>query len=336
MKEYFKEHMFQFLYLIPVSFIAIGSFVLNIYLNRFGIIDVALFDSRTIFVGFVALFQFISFFFCWSIYILKYKPPLGLFFLIINCFFKPAFFSSIIYIYLANSKGQFSKVYELFFSLVFAGDLLYLWILQTSMNFTNIKDLKIQKKISFFVRILFGLGLCISYVILILKNKMIFDIFICYLCISLFFTASLFFRWNKNKIQYDNDDISKFNNTGVISKLDFQYNILIFTLVAMIFLYNYSYRVFPYISNNMGGGYYKYNTIVLDDDSVITGKIIHSNAEYIYLIEEEEKLSQYSINKIKAYEITKTDNTEEETISEKEMELIETEQLPETNEETAQ
>ena len=50
----------------------------------------------------------------------------------------------------------------------------------------------------------------------------------------------------------------------------------------------------------------KYNTIVLDDDSVITGKIIHSNAEYIYIIEEEDKLSQYSIEKIKTYSISKS------------------------------
>ena len=64
----------------------------------------------------------------------------------------------------------------------------------------------------------------------------------------------------------------------------------------------------------MGGGYYKYNTIVLEDDTIITGKIIHSNSEYIYLIEEEEKLSKYQIDKIKAYKITKTKDITEEVI----------------------
>lgn len=44
MKEYIKEHFLQLLYLIPICFIAIGSFILNIYLNQYGIIDVALFD----------------------------------------------------------------------------------------------------------------------------------------------------------------------------------------------------------------------------------------------------------------------------------------------------
>lgn len=78
MKEYLKEHLFQFISLIPVCFIAIGSFVLNIYLNQYGIIDVALFDSKTVFVGFVAVFQFISFFLLICIYIGKeeYKDEL--------------------------------------------------------------------------------------------------------------------------------------------------------------------------------------------------------------------------------------------------------------------
>lgn len=53
MKDYFKENFFQFLYLIPVCFIAIGAFILNIYLNQYGIIDIALFDSKTVFVAVV-------------------------------------------------------------------------------------------------------------------------------------------------------------------------------------------------------------------------------------------------------------------------------------------
>ena len=39
----------------------------------------------------------------------------------------------------------------------------------------------------------------------------------------------------------------------------------------------------------------------VDDDSKITGKIIHSNSEYIYLIEEEEKYSVESFLNCKNY-----------------------------------
>ena len=40
-----------------------------------------------------------------------------------------------------------------------------------------------------------------------------------------------------------------------------------------------------------------------------SGKIIHSNSNYIYIIEEDNKLSQYPINRIKRYEIYKTNSS---------------------------
>ena len=90
----------------------------------------------------------------------------------------------------------------------------------------------------------------------------------------------------------------------------------------MITLNNYSKNIFPHISSNMGGGYYKYNTIVLEDDTIITGKIIHSNAEYIYVIEEEEKLSQYPINMINSYELTNNTSSITESPINTESEVI--------------
>lgn len=70
---------------------------------------------------------------------------------------------------------------------------------------------------------------------------------------------------------------------------------------------------------------------MLDDDSIITGKIIHSNSNFIYVIEEENKLSQYPIDKITTYEISKTKDIKEKSITEKEIEVIENEQLPDIN-----
>ena len=65
MKKYIKEHFFQLITLIPVIFISLGSFILNIYLFQFGIIDIALFDARTIFIGFIAFSIFIAYFLFW-------------------------------------------------------------------------------------------------------------------------------------------------------------------------------------------------------------------------------------------------------------------------------
>ena len=107
--EYIKEHLLQLITLIPVIFIAFGSFVLNIYLNQFGVIDITLFDSRTGFVGFVALFQIVCFFFFWAMDILKYTSSNRFIFLIINCFFKSVVFSIIIAAFGNNSADSVLK-----------------------------------------------------------------------------------------------------------------------------------------------------------------------------------------------------------------------------------
>ncbi len=106
---------------------------------------------------------------------------------------------------------------------------------------------------------------------------------------------------------------SFFNKKGKIDLLDISQALLFFLFIGMLCLFSYSKNIFPLLPCNLDGGYYKYNTIVLDDDSIITGKIIHSNVEYIYIIEED-KLSQYPIDKIKAYEITKIKDITEEVI----------------------
>ena len=149
------------------------------------------------------------------------------------------------------------------------------------------------------------------------------------MCISLSFSI-----WNRKHKENTNEkwEVSSFfNKNGKVGILDISLALLFFLFVGMMCLFSYSKNIFPLLPCNLGGGYYKYNTIVLEDDTIITGKIIHSNSEYIYLIEEEEKLSQYQIDKIKAYEISKTKDIKEKSITEKEIEVIENEQLLDIN-----
>ncbi len=102
------------------------------------------------------------------------------------------------------------------------------------------------------------------------------------------------------------------------------FGIIVFFIVELSL---YSTRVFPHISNNLGGGYYKFNTIVLNDDKSIKGKIIYNNSNYVYMIEEENQLSQYSIDKIKRYIfMDKTENVSKDN-EEPFFEFIEDEDL---------
>lgn len=98
--------------------------------------------------------------------------------------------------------------------------------------------------------------------------------------------------------------------------------IIVFFMIALAL---YSTRVFPHISNNLGGGFYKFNTIVFDDGSTITGKIIYNNSNYVYMIEAENQLSQYPIEKIKQYLIIEKTNAELKSVDEPVFELVEDE-----------
>ena len=308
MKEYFKEHFFQFLYLIPVCFIAIGSFILNIYLNQYGIIDVALFDSKTVFVGFVAVFQFLFFFFLICIYIGKeeYKDELEVvIFMGIDVFLKPFLFSLLVYSS-SGCSGNLKKIYsdwryDVTRTSAFLSMLMFLVII-FRRNYILHWESKTKKE-----KVLFSLVVIVEFLstyiaqLFLRKDKVFMQICEMYLWSSIafsFFSIFVLYRENpfKNKIVLirQKSKLIKFDNFLA------GFSIII---VFMITLINYSTKVYPYISSNLGGGYYKYNTLVLDNGREISGKIIHSNNKYIYIIEEESKLSQYFIDEIKSYAI---------------------------------
>ncbi len=326
MKKFFKDHLFQLIYLIPVSFIAIGSFVLNIYLNQFGIIDVALFDSKTIFVGFIAVFQLLSFLIVLCTLVGKMDSLHDVIVLIICTFGLPILFSILVYMYSGN-LDNFENViedwkYRLLKATSLASVIAFLYFLGNRNDIQNFKSIDKDSKIS--ICIMSSLEIIVLYTAFIISCKdsifkEIYKAYIYYCIASIPFVVSVLgdgFPFINKKA-----NLVLFKYDGKPVKIDYCFIILYLLVLFMISLNYYSKKVFPYISNNMGGGYYKYNTIVLDDDSKITGKIIHSNSEYIYLIEEKEKLSQYQIDKIKAYEITKTKDITEE--------VIEIEPLPE-------
>lgn len=326
--------MFQLIYLIPVSFIAIGSFVLNIYLNQFGIIDVALFDSKTIFVGFITVFQLLSFLIVMCILIGKMDSIHDVIILIICIFLIPIFFSMLVYMYSGNLSNIKSIVedweYRLLNSLTAASVVPFLYIIRHRYNIHNFKSADKINKIFICIFTCFEIILLTTVFFIACKDSVFKSIYVTYLLYGLFIIPFLL-SFLGDGFPYINKKagIALFKDEGKLIKIDYCFIFLYLLILFMFTLKNYSKNIFPNISNNMGGGYYKYNTVVLDDDSVITGKIIHSNAEYIYIIEEEDKLSQYPISTIRSYEI-RNDIIDEPVVHE--MEEIENEELSELTE----
>lgn len=335
MKKFLKKHLFQLIYLIPVSFIAIGSFVLNIYLNQFGIIDVALFDAKTIYIGFISCSIFLAYFLFWFSLMEITGKPKQIFLFFINEIWKASIFSFLLYTFLMNHEA-IDVTKNTVLHLLDTGAFFCFTTLPLIYHYKNDYDnFEKQDKMSKIILISYYIGIGISTCSIIglsvfistLRKILISFFYFGVLCISLSFSI-----WNrKNKENSNREWIvsSFFNKNNKIGTLDIAFTLLFLLFAGMGCLFSYSKNIFPQLPCNLGGGYYKFNTLVLEDDSSITGKIIHSNSEYIYLIEEEGKLSQYPIDKIKAYEIIKTNDVADEEIIEKEIEVIENEQLPE-------
>lgn len=308
MKEYFKEHFFQFLYLIPVCFIAIGSFILNIYLNQYGIIDVALFDSKTVFVGFVAAFQFVFFFFLICIYIGKeeYKDEFeAVIFMGVDVFLKPFLFSILVYAS-SGCSGNLRRIYsdwkyDITRTTSFLSMLMFLVILSRRNYILHWDSNNKKEKVLFSVVVVGEFLSTYRAQLYLLKDKVFKEICEMYLWSSVAFTFfSIFLLYKENPLK---NKISLIKQNSKLIKFDNYLAGFSIIIIFMITLVNYSTKVYPYISSNLGGGYYKYNTLGLDNGKEITGKIIHSNNKFIYIIEEENKLSQYFIDDIKSYSI---------------------------------
>lgn len=313
MKEYIKEHFFQFISLIPVCFIAVGAFVLNTYLYQFGIIDIALFDSKTIFVGFVAVLQIVCYFFLFCTFFGDVGMKYGFKLYIVNMLWKPVLFTIIIYSFLGN-ENKLRQVYSgwrfnflwLLMSISIIG-FIGLVCLHSEKNIANLKTKK-DKRIFESVTFIELFSTYSVYSILI-KDRVFQEMCETYMSLSAVCVIfAIVIVYKKFPLINKEKETSFFRLGDKPIQIDYYCAYFIIIIFLMVALALYSTRVFPHISNNLGGGFYKFNTIVLNDDSFITGKIIYNNSNYVYIMENENQLSQYPIEKIKSYVISEKSN----------------------------
>ena len=332
MPKYIKKQLFQFISLIPICFIAIGAFVLNVYLYQFGIIDIALFDSKTIFVGFVAVLQIVCYFFLFCTFFGVVGMEHGDFLYIVNMLWKPVLFTILVYSFLGN-ENRLRLIYSGFrFNL--------LWILMaiSIISFVGLILLHIEKNIAKLKRqkekikidaVVF-IELCSTYSVysLMLGDRVFQEICEAYMNLSLVCVIfAIVIVYGKFPLINKEKETSFFRLGDKPMYLDYYCAYFLVFVFFMIALTLYSTRVFPHISNNLGGGSYKFNTIVFEDDSSITGKIIYNNSDYVYMIEAENQLSQYPINKIKHYVFIENSNDNSNSYEELTFEFIKDEEL---------
>lgn len=314
MKNCIKEHFFQLISLIPVCFIAIGAFVLNIYLHQFEIIDIALFDSKTIFVGFVAVLQIVCYFFLFCTFFGDLSMVHGYKLYVINMLWKPVLFAILVYSFLGNgdileltySGGKYYLLRMLMaISIISFIGLIYL---HGELNIADLKNKKDKRVLNIVVDLEFFSTYGVSFYFI--GDHIFQGIVETYMNLSLVCVIfAVIIVYGKFPLINKEKESSFFRLGDKLIKLDYYCAYFFIIIFFMIALALYAVRVYPHISNNLGGGYYKYNSILFEDNSSVTGKIIYSNSNYVYMIEEENQLSQYSIDKIKrSIVMDKTEN----------------------------
>lgn len=310
--KYIKDNLFNIVALIPVLLVVVGSFVVSINLNRYGVIDFPLFDARTVYVGLVALVQMILFAVVWRMFLVIDGGFKGLVYLLINMIWKSFVFVQLAYAFIIKDNELTSiefngVVFETSKVVAFS----YLTCIAFFACFINGREYIIKRRSGDLLGgDMFRAGLfltvlgVLSQIILICNLSLYRDVFWSYFGISFVLTYSYVGKWsvlNDKKRGVGVHNASLFEDSEIFTWLDAFYLCSIFLFMISFFIYKYSVNIYPLVPTNIGGGYYSYSSIELVNGSFMYGKIIHSNHDYLYIKIDENSLTQVKLDDISRY-----------------------------------
>ena len=309
--EFLKKNIFNIITVIPIILLAVGSLVLSKYLSQFGVIDFPVFNGRTILVGFVAFLQLILFIIIWYTFLnIRGNNKKELYFLIFNAIWKPLVFGNTVFLLSAyvNELDDFE-----FLGWIWYSKILLVLTLFSFMGFMILLSGKeyidngIKKDKLGRITLCLGGGLTLvsffPMLILLINNDIYRNIISTYGYVSFILFFQSFLAWaikNDKTRGIPVEESSLFSKEKKFTLMDYVFYLFWVMLILIINLFNYSSKVFPYIDTNLGGGKYKFSELILDDASVIKGRVVHTNSDYVYIYEES-TLKQIPIIKISEY-----------------------------------
>jgi hypothetical protein len=74
--------------------------------------------------------------------------------------------------------------------------------------------------------------------------------------------------------------------------MDYLYTGFWVLLIAMISISSYARNIYANMPITLGGGQYGFGRVRLTDSSSVDGVIVHSNGDYLYLVDEQNNLIQ--------------------------------------------
>ena len=310
--EYLKKNLFSMLTAAPIGLLAVGAFIINIALSKYGILDFPLLNSRTIYVGFMAVFVIGAYLVLWFTYVSVTGAKAEILVILLNLFWKPLMVSPVIWSFLLSKDDGFeirllsltvnSRILlapSLFMIVAFS----CFFVVGREYIVNGITKDKLGK-LTFWGGTVATLIGAIPTIVLILAIERYRSVFLTLLYISfvLFFqTAMLWASRNDRSRGIDTRPTSLFSNDRKITKMDLVYIGFWVLLVAIISISSYARNIYPNIPTNLGGGQYGYNSVSLSDNLTMDGTIVHSNNDYLYMVDDGNNLHQIKQSSVTAY-----------------------------------
>lgn len=309
--DFFKRNLFNLLAAIPIALLSTGTLVINIYLAKYGVIDLSVIDGRAAFVGFVCLIQLIGFVVFW-LTLTSFSGSFGeLKIICANLAFKPIAYSVLIYLFVGGIGGL-TKIdrwgFEWHTGKIFISAVTVVvgYIMLFGINpFLHDKHPKSAIFRGLFRRVCLAAivyGSCCAILLAILVNEF-WLVLKTYLTVSFwlfFWTASIWASRSDMSAGAVIEGASLFSNDGKLSVLDGVFYLLVMMGALLSYVAIYARDIYPHESTNVGGGLYAYSRLVMVDGEIVSGKIVHSNGEYVY-ISSEDRLIQLPISNVREY-----------------------------------
>jgi hypothetical protein len=310
MQAFIKDNWVKIAIGSPVIVGLFGLLINNNYLLSYGIINYSAFQIRALYSGaiFFALIIFIIIIFLIdsNIIDLDQMNPLRLLYV---TFYKTIFVADLACIMLINDYAKISifgiQIPESISYLYYGLLIFYIWILvlyidefRGEIKYKNVKLLKIFSVFIFFLVLFHFIILHYNY------HKQVADISSFF--ISMFFAFVLGNLGRKQVRIYKKTDkeyrpFSLIDRNRGPSTIDMTIVLLLF--IAFFILSVVSYRgLYKYIPYAFGGGKLSGISIKLNDNTVINGKLIISNDQYVY-VEDNDKIIQVKKEQILNYTI---------------------------------
>jgi hypothetical protein len=306
MANFMKVHITKIGVILPIIALVFGVIIINLSLNKYGIVEYSIFQIQSILTGsvYLVILYLLSVYFNWILSKFKHKLLLFIACLLSSIFITSVFYHLFIGEYHSNKLFNFTinpVILKSFLSLSFLSiicSLVYLDYIRSNDskgNFFNGTRLRFVYVLLLFIILIF------SYIFVIAISINLFIVSNEFKSIVWFFLPFSFFIMGII-IGINRDKTDKLNDKNNFSILNLNIYIIYFIFFLIYTTYLYASNVYPHIPKNYGGGKEEQANITYNNGLKLEGQVVHSNSNLIFIKQKDNIIKVIEWNKLESIE----------------------------------